>query len=553
MKAVPSPLLPLRIALDREPLASRAEKLKRLYPRTESIAPFDPDGTMFMIDIADIVSSQSKDCKELDFVAFGCHGTGAASLRHLEGKGQLPGILFRALAGKQKAVGAAIVRFMVERRRRGRRPFGFVLGDNFYESGIPSDSPEVVDRLFEKAFVDVYRAGGRRGAPPHGFEYFGALGNHDYNFHGHAIRPVDGSRFADHLARALAQVDSTYRSRREGGWNLPYRYYCAVSPIANFFVVDTSTFLFDEHQQDWLRQAHEKLSVTRRFSFLMGHHGFVSFGERGAGRDPAMRGSFGIDLCKDVHRHIFQWIVREDMHFHFNVVAHDHFLASAWLRYEAAPGLLRRTHYVLSGGGGAWPGEPSVDALARLGPTISHIDSIEKRHGFAHFRLTRETAEVNFRFVDGQRAWDAWQPGERVFGLDDAALWFPTERDIDKERRERPTLSGILYEVVESRVSLGKAYRRRYFEIEREGGLLRFGDKPGKLARNGITIDPRRIDASSCSWRGDVPERPLFLDGSEYRAIEFRTRKPRRRWHLAVPKEAYADVWMRLESGLAKA
>lgn len=535
-----------------ERVATYAKKLTGLYPRTEAIAPFDPDGTMFMVDIADIVSSSSKGCEELDFVAFGCHGTGAASLKNIEGPGQLLSIIFRGLAGRQKTVGDAIVRFMEEKRREGRRPFGFVLGDNFYESGIPNVSPESVDELFEKAFVDIYNAkAARRRRQPLGLEYFGALGNHDYNFHGHAVRPLSGSQFASHLERALAQVDASYRRGRVLGWNLPYRYYCAVSPIAFFFVIDTSTFLFDERQQDWLRRAYEKLSSTPRFRFLIGHHGFVSFGRRGAADSPESDPG-ALDLRDDVNRHIFDWFIREGMHFHFNVVAHDHFLASALLAYAPEPGLARRTQFVLSGGGGAWLGEAAVEALAKLGQALSHIDLIEQRYGFAHFRLTREAVELNFRVVDGKRAWDAWQPGEQVFRLGDAGSWSPTEADIRNERRERPMLRGVLYEPIEGALSTGRAYRRRYFELDRDRGLLRFGDKPGKLARTGITIDPRQIEPSSCSFRRGAPRKQLLADGIEHSSVEFRTRRPRRGWRFAVPSEIYADFVARLESALPK-
>lgn len=567
-----------------ERLAAYATKLKRIYNRTRDVARFDPDGKLFMVDLADHLDTPPGNCDELDFVAFGCHGTAAATLRNLEGKKQLLSIIWRGIAGQQKAVGDEIVRFMLEKQRQGRRPFGFVLGDNFYESGIPNVSQEVIDELFGRAFLDIYNSvparGGRR--EPLGATYFGALGNHDYNFHGHAVLPSDGSQFASNLDRALAQVDYTYHNHFDRAWNLPYRYYCVVSPVANFFVIDTSTFLFDKRQQEWLRRAYEKLAVTKRWSFLMAHHGFVTFGKRGAGHhaekdlgklakttftkkalkdmdrgrtgasEASVLGAAAVDLRDNVNRHIFTWFAREGMHFHFNVVAHDHFLASSLLTYDTAPGPMRRTYYVLSGGGGAWPGGAAVDTLVRLGPNLSNIDLLEKKYGFAYFKVTRETAEVNFRFVDGKNTADAWGQGEQVFSLHDANTWSPKRNDAGHKRFVQPILRGVFYKRGEGGLFHSSAYKRRYFEIMWEGGVFRYGEKPGKQGGSGNKIDLRQIDPSSCSWLSGTPAKCITLDGVELFELTFRTKSPKRTWVFAAPPEIYADLAVWIDSSLPR-
>lgn len=451
-----------------ERIARYSKLFVERYPRSGDAGSFDPDGRLFLVDLPHLLSISPESSNELEFVAFGCHGTGAATLKNLEGKTQLFSIIWRGIAGRQKAVGEEIVRWMLAKKEQGKLPFGFVLGDNFYESGVPNVEPRFVDELFERAFIDIYGKRPGRAGGPLGVDYFGALGNHDYNFHGHAVLPSDGSQFASNLDRALAQVDFTYRGHRSHGWHLPYRYYCVASPVANFFVIDTSTFLFDKRQQTWLREAYAKLAATRRWSFLMAHHGLVTFGKRGAGHhaerdlgelarteftaqalkdrergrtgasEASVLGAAAVDLRDNVNRHIFTWFAREGMHFHFNVVAHDHFLASALLTYDTGPGAIRRTYYVLSGGGGAWPGNADVEALARLGPSLSNVDLLEKKYGFATFKVTRDTAEVSFRFVDGKKAADAWGGKPQVFRLDDTSLWSPSKSDASHERLVRP-------------------------------------------------------------------------------------------------------------------
>lgn len=565
-------------------LAKYAALTKSSFTRSREVSRFDPDGKLFVIDLPDLLGVPWASVNELDFSALGCHGTCAASFSNLEAANQLPNIVWRGIAGKQKSVGDEVVRWHQAMKAKGKRSFGFILGDNFYESGIPRTEPARVDELFQKAFVDVYNSiPGRGGSRPLGVQYFGLLGNHDYNFHGHAAVPGDGSVFADNLDRAIAQIDYGYRHAATSGWQMPYRYYCAVSPVANFFVIDSTTFLFDKRQQAWLRTVYEKLATTRRWSFLMAHHGYVTFGKRGSGhhaekelgklaqtahtsraRREIDRGGTGAteakalgvaatDLRDNVNRHIFTWFAREGMHFHFNVVAHDHFLASAMLTYDVAGGGggLRRTYYVLSGGGGATPGGGNLDTLVRNGPNCANIDMLESKFGFATFKVSRDSAELNFRFVDGSRAADAWGAGEEVLALSDDTLWRPATLASEHKRLAQPTLRGVFYKRGEGGLLHSAAYQRRYFETSWASGTFRYAEKPGKVGRSGNEIDLRQMDPGSRSWANGAAATVVTVKGVEgLYELTFRTTRPARTWVFAVPPDVYPDMTAWLDSSI---
>ena len=555
--------------------AKYAAKIKSAFDRQRDVKTHDPNGELFMIDLLDTLGyGPSENADKLEFVAFGCHGTAAASLRHIEGTKQLFNIIWRGIAGRQKEVGEQVVQWVAEKGSSAKRRFGFLLGDNFYESGVPRVSDEVIDELFFKAYLDIYNPiDGKktRGATT----YFAALGNHDYNFHGHAVLPEDGGQFASNLDRALAQVDYTYRNPYSG-WVLPYRYYCLVSPMANFFVIDSSTFLFDKRQQEWLKKVYGKIGALNRWNFLMSHHGFVTFGSRGSGHHAAKdirgltktsftkralrdRGRTGAGetealaaaatgLRENVNRYLFTWIANEGMHFHFNVVAHDHFMASALLTYDMPGSGLRRTYFVLSGGGGASSGGANLDTLVALGPNLANIDFIEKKFGFATFTVSQDRVELNYRIVEKRQAHDAWETA-RTFRLSDTEFWAPSRSDIFHKQKAQPILRGVFYKRGEGGLLHSSAYRRRYFEIEYGKSIFRYGEKPGKLVNS---IDLRHAVFSSRSWRPNAePARSVTIDGVEgLLELSFRTTQPKRTWVFAAPPEIFADLALWLEEGM---
>jgi hypothetical protein len=569
-------------AQEHERVARYAQLTVQNYERTDAVKRIDPDGSLFTVDLPSLLGKTWAECSELRFSALGCHGTAAASLKNLESKGQFLSIVWRGISGQQKAVGDEVVRWHMAQRARGRTTFGFILGDNFYESGIPRTNEATVDKLFQQAYVDVYNTKPGRDKRPLGCHYFAALGNHDYNFHGHAALPGDGSEFANNLDRALAQVDYGYR-HTFSGWNMPYRYYCVISPVANFFVIDSSTFLFDRRQQQWLRTLYERLAPTKRFRFLMSHHGYVTFGKRGAGHhaegdvaklaktkhtkdaakslsrgrtgasEEAVLGAAAMDLKDNVNRHIFTWFAKNDLHFHFNVVAHDHFMASALLTYDVPSGDVRRTYYVLTGAGGAHLGGGNLDTLVRLGPNMANVDMIEKKYGFSNFVVSKDTVEVGFRIVDGGRAEDLWEPGDGMtFALSDDAMWSPRGVSTAEKRLVNPVLRGVFCKRGEGGFFHSSEYRRRYYEMEWGKPVFHYAEKPGKSGRKGDhTIDLRQVDPASRSWLNGGQARVVRAAGVDgLHELTFRTRSPARTWVFAVPPEVYPDLTAWLDSAI---
>lgn len=518
-----------------------AAKLRSRYARSPELEALDPDGRLFLISLPELLGlSAWSELRELSFAASGCQGTMAARLSIKEGWRQVPNIIWRRLFGKQRAVARAVVAYVDEQRRLDKSVIGFVLGDNFYESGIPDVSDRVVDSLFEKAFVNLYNPlsedGARTRAP-----FFAALGNHDHNFHDHAIVREDATHFAENLGRALAQVDYGYRQPRSG-WEMPYRYYCVVSPIANFFVIDSTTLLFDTKQQEWLQRAYGALAGQDRWALLVSHHGLVTFGKRG--REGAVGDASTTFPSGRVNRDIFSWLVRHGLHFHFNIAAHDHFLASAWLAYRDTLGRWRRTYHVLSGGGGAWPGSEDLETLMRLGHNLGNLDIVERGHGFATFDMTKDKARVGFRLVKGggKRISVVQLPLELSLSKDGA--WAPADMSPTSKKDVQPFLRGVIHE---RRGLCDFGYRRRYFEIRYGSRELLYGERPGRLERR---IDLGQIDKKSRSWHSQGPSREIGIGGIDGAIeISFVTLNPERRWVFAISPEIYEDFTAWLDSG----
>lgn len=153
---------------------------------------------------------------------------------------------------------ARVVERMVDTARRHPPAFIFLLGDNFYPSGIDTvDDPRwQVD--FEDCFAD----------PVLQVPFFAALGNHD------------------HRGDIAAQIAYTAHSAR---WRMPSRSYVfehaidAAGHRAAFFVID-STPLDEEDASDelaaWLSSELARSTATWRI--VVCHHPLLSHGVHGA-------------------------------------------------------------------------------------------------------------------------------------------------------------------------------------------------------------------------------------------------------------------------------
>ena len=51
-------------------------------------------------------------------------------------------------------------------------------------------------------------------------------------------------------------------------WNMPYRYFLLHSKIADLFILDSNSFLFDDDQQNWLMMNLEARNKVSNKKFL---------------------------------------------------------------------------------------------------------------------------------------------------------------------------------------------------------------------------------------------------------------------------------------------
>ncbi len=143
--------------------------------------------------------------------------------------------------------------------------FNVLLGDNIYSHGALSPNDY---QSFKVNFHDVYNK----------FSFL-LLGNHDYGIGG----GVPGRK--GNLApwnKAAVQIVHTSPNNN---WYLPNRYYVVVSEHAVFYYIDSSTYIFDQDQQNWLQEVTRSLqaSYLDRWHILCSHHPLESYGKRGFG------------------------------------------------------------------------------------------------------------------------------------------------------------------------------------------------------------------------------------------------------------------------------
>ncbi|MEE2902053.1 MAG: metallophosphoesterase [Myxococcota bacterium] len=417
---------------------SYATKFRGRYRSTTMLAGQNID---FVGDLNHLYQTNSQ--RRLVFSALGCQGTNTD---------------FKKWAlGAQKKTAESMKTWHLGQRLNGNPvTFNFLLGDNFYEDGLPPSAKDGTwatgDKMYKSAYLEMYRELGLKGGMfsrarhlDQKLENYVCLGNHDYGYHGHSIQP-SGNHLSDinSFESAMRQVEYTYLARPNGaGWNMPFRYYALTSDVANFFVIDTQTFLFDEAQQRWLREAYQALSAgNAKWNLLMGHHGFLTYGKRQLtakkrrGLANMFRTQAAVNAADDIEQEresegmpagvtgsdiyaagatsltenicslIFNTVVFDlGLDFDFNVVAHDHFMGSGMLHYQRG-GANHSTYYILSGGGGAGAkpmkifgktlGDYNIVSLETAGPKHS-LDMILNTNGFATFDLKAREGKVELR------------------------------------------------------------------------------------------------------------------------------------------------------------
>ncbi|MEY3900724.1 MAG: hypothetical protein RL189_30, partial [Pseudomonadota bacterium] len=165
----------------------------------------------------------------------------------------------------QRIVADAMARFC----ESNRCDFAFLLGDNFYNSGVRG----ITDSKFRTHFEDMYAK--------MGIEFWAVLGNHDYGYF--------FSR-----GNVQAQVDYT---RHSSAWRMPTRYYSFATRGVQFVAIDTVALPRDTRQREWLDRTLQ--SSFDGFRVVIGHYPIHSGGQHGD--TPHMRDVVSPKLCGNTH------------------------------------------------------------------------------------------------------------------------------------------------------------------------------------------------------------------------------------------------------------
>lgn len=337
------------------------------------------------------------------FCFFGCQGIASSWVKYFQG----------SRVFTQNSIGLAI--------RSIKPDITLVLGDNFYDDGLSGD-PRKASREFRQAFIEPYR----------NLTCFCLLGNHDYYIHNRSrwgkhylLAQATGFKRYWHstavktVERGMRQVELSNHPENHKvhpypnspkQWNMPYRYFLLHSRIADFFILDSNSFLFDCDQQDWLMINLEARSKVSNKKFLVMHHPFISGGKRyGSMEDLKLYAmAFGCsdarfkELTKSAHTYgtgeigalIYHYLqeklrlLNKPNYFDCLICAHDHMMTVDRIRHKTDSHSIIQ---VISGGGGA--------ALANSSADLHALYNI-RRQGRVDFHCETIYADVHYGFND---------------------------------------------------------------------------------------------------------------------------------------------------------
>lgn len=158
--------------------------------------------------------------------------------------------------------------------------FVLMLGDNFYESGLPVEDHQARRDLWYERFSGPYA---KLALPFHA-----VLGNHDYGAGGSGVLAFFGE---PGLERARMQLNGAPGApacdASEGpAWCMPSLSYTFDVPFASklsatFVALDTTSILFADSYDNQLAGARAALAKDARWRFVFGHHTFRSSGFHG--------------------------------------------------------------------------------------------------------------------------------------------------------------------------------------------------------------------------------------------------------------------------------
>lgn len=138
---------------------------------------------------------------------------------------------------------------------KGDCAFVLYLGDNFYDDGVGSAMDDQFQTKFELPYANL------------DLPFKIVLGNHDYGLLSFAWEKAD------------YEIEYTNYSDK---WELPSQWYSFSYPGVDFFVLDTTRFMWDHdtnEQQAWIDQTIGASEAT--WKFAAAHHPYLSNGDHG--------------------------------------------------------------------------------------------------------------------------------------------------------------------------------------------------------------------------------------------------------------------------------
>jgi len=268
---------------------------------------------------------------EAQFIAFGDWGTGDAN---------------------QLAVASALHQYC----QSASCDFAFLLGDNFYPTGVTGTS----DAQWQSKFRDVYG--------DMGLSFYALLGNHDW----------------DPPAEAQAEIEY---SLLDSSWEMPAAYYSESFPseddaLLEVFVINSNDFKDNLEEQAWLNGRIDQ--STARWKIVAFHHPIYSNSSNHpadekqiyAALKPLICGK--ADLLLSGHDHLFSHLRNAAENCGYD---------------QLIVGTGGKSLYASSGSAGS-----------------AEILYTESSFGFAHFSLSQETITLRFIRADGAEAYSyQWQ------------------------------------------------------------------------------------------------------------------------------------------------
>ncbi len=224
----------------------------------------------------------------------------------------------------------------------------FFLGDNVYSHGLDADYIAEMSIAYETLNYQ-------------GAEHYAVLGNHDIGIgNAEGLLMSDNSK-EESIRRAYRQVEYGYCVQGTK-WRMPNRYYMLETEHACFYCIDSSAFVFDQQQQEWLRRVRGDTARQNKWQVLVSHHPLISISKRnpirlGSSGVKRYANKFDIPLEADEKKYdtshlLYHYFNREaagdSSGFDLVFSAHDHFMAVYDISLAG-----RMATQVISGGGGA--------------------------------------------------------------------------------------------------------------------------------------------------------------------------------------------------------